>query len=80
MNTAASITARQHIGLQANYQTEALLRALVHSVTTGDTEGLPYLVQAMAPRLLVLNDISMAAIADDEPLNSLRDRLQGGAV
>ena len=44
MSAAVSITARQHINLQANYQTEALLRALVHSVTTGDTEGLPYLV------------------------------------
>ena len=80
MSAAVSITARQHINLQANYQTEALLRALVHSVTTGDTEGLPYLVQAMAPRLLVLNDISMAAIADGEPLSSLRERLKGDAA
>ena len=75
-----TLTERQKIGLQANYQTEALLRALAHSVTTGDTEALPYLVQAMAPRLLVLNDISMAAIADGEPLDSLRERLQGGAA
>lgn len=77
MNAAASITTRQRIGLQANYQTDALLRALAHSVSTGDTEGLPYLVQAMAPRLLVLNDISMATIADGEPLDSLRERLNG---
>lgn len=71
-------TQRQHIGLQACWQADAMLRALHRATGDGDAEGLALLVAGLLPRLLELNSVAMAALdADSETLESLRWRLDG---
>lgn len=76
---AITLTERQKIGLQATYQAESLLHTLLRTTHHGDMEELPFLVQAMLPRLLELNCISMSLHGHDSgDLSSLRERLHGG--
>ena len=73
MNAATPLTARQKIGLQATGQSEALLRVLLTAAHSTDEQALANLVQALAPRLLQLNGISMSAHdPDSDTLASLR--------
>lgn len=74
-----TLTERQKIGLQATYQTESLLRTLLRAAHHGEMEELPFLVQAMLPRLLELNSVSMSAHdPDSDDLPSIREQLHGG--
>ena len=76
---AITLTERQKIGLQATYQTESLLHTLLRTTHHGDMEELPFLVQAMLPRLLELNSVSMSLhAADSDDLPSIREQLHGG--
>lgn len=73
MNAATPLTARQKIGLQATGQSEALLRVLLTAAHSTDEQELANLVQALAPRLLQLNGVSMSAHdPDSDTLASLR--------
>ena len=73
MNAATPLTAHQKIGLQATGQSEALLRVLLTAAHSTDEQELANLVQALAPRLLQLNGISMSAHdPDSDTLASLR--------
>ena len=73
MNAATPLTARQKIGLQATGQSEALLRMLLTAAHSTDEQELANLVQALAPRLLQLNGVSMSAHdPDSDTLASLR--------
>ena len=73
MNAATPLTAHQKIGLQATGQSEALLRVLLTAAHSTDEQALANLVQALAPRLLQLNGISMSAHdPDSDTLASLR--------
>ena len=73
MNAATPLTAHQKIGLQATGQSEALLRVLLTAAHSTDAQELANLVQALAPRLLQLNGVSMSAHdPDSDTLASLR--------
>lgn len=73
MNAATPLTAHQKIGLQATGQSEALLRVLLTAAHSTDEQELANLVQALAPRLLQLNGVSMSAHdPDSDTLASLR--------
>ena len=73
MNAATPLTAHQKIGLQAAGQSEALLRVLLTAAHSTDEQELANLVQALAPRLLQLNGVSMSAHdPDSDTLASLR--------
>ena len=73
MNAATPLTAHQKIGLQATGQSEALLRVLLTAARSTDEQELANLVQALAPRLLQLNGVSMSAHdPDSDTLASLR--------
>ena len=73
MNAATPLTPRQQTGLQASWQSEALLRVLLTAAHSTDEQALANLVQALAPRLLQLNGISMSAHdPDSDTLASLR--------
>ena len=73
MNAATPLTAHQKIGLQATGQSEALLRVLLTAAHSTDVQELANLVQALAPRLLQLNGVSMSAHdPDSDTLASLR--------
>ena len=70
---APALTPRQQTGLQASWQSEALLRVLLTAAHSTDPEELPSLVQALVPRLLQLNGVSMSAHdPDSDTLASLR--------
>ena len=73
------LTGRQRVGLQANYQTKAMLNALMTAANHGDLTELVFTVQAALPRLLDLNSVSMAA--HDKSRGTVRDMhlaLNGG--
>ena len=73
MNAATPLTAHQKVGLQATGQSEALLRVLLTAAHSTDEQELANLVQALAPRLLQLNGVSMSAHdPDSDTLASLR--------
>ena len=74
-----TLTERQKTGLQATYQAEAMLRVLLTAAHHSDLEELPSLLQAMLPRLMELNSVSMSAHEEgSESVESMADRLCGG--
>ena len=77
---APALTPRQQIGLQASWQSEALLRVLLTAAHSADPEELPSLVQALAPRLLQLNSVAMSAHdpEDCDTVQSMREELHSG--
>ena len=78
--SAPTLTPRQQIGLQASWQSEALLRVLLTAAHNTDPEELRCLVQALAPRLLQLNSVSMSAHdpEDFDTVASMREELHCG--
>ena len=79
MSTTYALTPYQKIGLQASWQTDAMLRVLLSAAHHGNIEELPCLVQALVPRLLQLNSVAMSAHdPDSDTLASLREGLYGG--
>jgi hypothetical protein len=77
--TAIHMTERQKTGLQATWQADSLLRALMHAAHHGDVEGLSCLLRAMLQRLLDLNGVSMSAHdPDSDSLPVLHEQLHGG--
>ena len=78
--SAPTLTPRQQIGLQASWQSEALLRVLLTAAHSADPEELPSLVQALAPRLLQLNSVAMSAHdpEDCDTVQSMREELHSG--
>ena len=73
MTAPSTLTPHQKIGLQATGQSEALLRVLLTAAHSTDEQELANLVQALAPRLLQLNGVSMSAHdPDSDTLASLR--------
>ena len=77
---APALTPRQQTGLQASWQSEALLRVLLTAAHSTDPEELRCLVQALAPRLLQLNSVSMSAHdpEDCDTVQSMREELHSG--
>lgn len=79
MTTTNTLTPRQRIGQAATHQAEALLRSILHSAHTADTDELPFLLRAALPRILELNSISMSAHDDGcESVADMTERLNGG--
>ena len=79
MNATTILTPRQQTGLQASWQSEALLRVLLTAAHSADPEELPSLVQALVPRLLQLNGVAMSAHDPaSDSLASMRDGLHSG--
>lgn len=77
---APALTPRQQTGLQASWQSEALLRVLLTAAHSTDPEELRCLVQALAPRLLQLNSVSMSSHdpEDCDTVQSMREELHSG--
>ena len=82
MNAATPLTPRQQTGLQASWQSEALLRVLLTAAHSTDPEELANLVQALAPRLLQLNSVAMSSHdpEDCDTVQSMREELHSGYV
>ena len=80
MSAPEKLTLRQQTGLQACYQAESVIRALLHAAHHSEFDELPHLMQAMLPRLMELNSVSMSAhdTTDSEGVPSMIDRLHGG--
>ena len=78
--SAPTLTPRQQIGLQASWQSEALLRVLLTAAHNTDPEELRCLVQALAPRLLQLNSVAMSSHdpEDYDTVESMREELHAG--
>ena len=78
--SAPTLTPRQQIGLQASWQSEALLRVLLTAAHNTDPEELRCLVQALAPRLLQLNSACMSSHdpEDCDTVQSMREELHSG--
>lgn len=76
-----TLETRHAIGRQATYQSECLLRSLLHAAHHGDPDSLEMLLRATLPRLIDLTCVSMMAF-DSTPsadsLESLREQLHGG--
>ena len=80
MTAPTTLTPRQQTGLQASWQSEALLRVLLTAAHSTDPEELANLVQALAPRLLQLNSVAMSSHnpKDCDTVQSMREELHSG--
>ena len=73
------LTGHQRVGLQANYQTQAMLNALMTAAQHSDLTELVFTVQAALPRLSDLNCVSMAAHDKSRgTVHDMRLALHGG--
>ena len=82
MSNTTELTPRQHTGLEACYQTEAMLRSLMIAAQHGDMEDMQHLMRAVLPRLVEMNSVAISALdtTDSEGVPSMVDRLHGGYI
>ena len=82
MSNTTELTPRQHTGLEACYQIEALLRSLMIAAQHGDMEDMQRLMRATLPRLVEMNSVAISALdtTDSEGVPSMIDRLHGGYI
>ena len=75
-----TMTPRQHTGLEACYQIEALLRSNHQTAQHGDMEDMRHLMRATLPRLVEMNGVAISALdtTDSEGVPSMIERLNGG--